>query len=1036
MEGTADGGFELSGQQELLWLTEPDGPRSQVQCCARLPDGAVAADVSRALQLSVSRHEALRTLFARPTGMRTPVQVIAEDLPAHWATARPSAEHAPAELAAAEWAEPFDLAGGPLVRGLLVDGPGDRRELILTAPAVVADAKTLLHVVEEIHGELAGRPSDADPLQYADYAAWQREQEPPPAAAAAGPTVIGLPFRPADRRPATQQAVLPVTVDPVAVSALRDLASRQQLPLQDAWLAMWLLLAARLTGHPELAVSVAVDGRGLEELAGAAGPYEMGLPISCPPSASERFQDFLGRVGTARAEAVRPSAQVLPPEPLPLGFAWREVPAGVHTLRGYQIGGQVQLEVTSAGSVELRYDAGSVGRREADRVAAHLQRLLGSVASRPDAPVGSLEVLPAADRALLLAGPHTPPTTAPAVSTLIEEAAARGPSAPAVAAAGSSLTYAELDGRANALAHLLRACGVGTDTPVAICLDRTCDLIVAVLAVLKAGGAYLPLNPEHPRPRLAYQLADAAPPVLLTQHSLVSALPDCAADVVCLDRDRARIDGYPRTRPPVEPRPEDLAYLVYTSGSTGTPKGVAVRHGALTNYTTALLRALGTDGDPLRYAMVTTMSTDLGNTAVFPALVSGGCLDLVPVDVAMDAAAYAEHAAAEPVDVLKITPSHLAALLAGGGQRVLPRRHLIVGGEAFSWTLAEQVLDASRCELINHYGPTETTVGSLTYDVRSADETARRLTRTVPIGRAIDGTTALVVDWTGGLAPDGVVGELLIGGAGLARGYWNAPELTADRFITNPLGGTAGDRLYRTGDLVRRLPDGALEFVDRNDDQVKIRGFRVELGEIEAVLGQQPQVQAAAVVAPSDDDGTRRIMAYVVGAADAPPDLEALRGQLSALLPAYMVPGTFVPLERLPLSATGKVDRAALPDPGTAQPSALAVPPRTDIERRLARIWSAVLGVEPIGVTDDFFGLGGHSLLATQVLARIRHEFEVQLPLPSLFLAPTVEALATLVEERLPRPNDDDLDQLLAQLENLTEEEAERLLHLDSKPPE
>jgi len=1033
----AEDGFELSRQQELLWLTEPDGPQSRVQCCARLPDGAVAADVSRALQQSVSRHEVLRTHFARPTGMRIPVQVIAQDLPAHWTTARASTGQPPAEdLAAAEWAEPFDLATGPLVRGLLVDGPGDCRELILTASAVVADAETLLRVATEVNAHLAGEPLAGEPLQYADYAAWQREQQHPAAPADADPAAIGLPFLPADRRPASQQAVLRLAVDPLAVTALRDLAAQRQLPVQDTWLAVWMLLAARLSGHPELAMSVAVDGRGLEELADAAGPYEMAATISCPPSWEEPFSHFLGRVATVRAAATGPGIHALPPDPLPFGFGWRQLPADVRALRGTQVSAQVQLDVSSAGFAELRYDAASVSPQEAHRVAAHLDRLLRAVVSAPTASVGTIEILPVAERERLLAGPPTPAVTAPPVTTLIERQVAHSPSAPAVVAADATLSYAELEARANALAHLLRDRGVGPDTPVAILLERTSQLIVAVLGILKAGGAYLPLNPEHPSARLAYQLTDASPAVLLTQQSLLSAVPETRVDVVCLDCDL--LDRYPSSHPPVEPAPADLAYLIYTSGSTGTPKGVAIRHGSLTNYTTALVRSLALDADPLHFALVTTMSTDLGNTAVFPALASGGCLHLVPVDVAMDGEAYAEHSAREPVDVLKITPSHLTALLAAGGPRVLPRRHLIVGGEAFPWALADQVTSLAGCAVTNHYGPTETTVGSLTYDVRSADETVRGMTRTVPIGRPVAGTTAYVVDATGGLAPAGVVGELQLGGAGLARGYWDAPELTAERFRADTFLDLPGGRVYRTGDQVRRLHDDSLEFVGRDDDQVKIRGFRVELGEIESVLKQQPQVRAAAAVARPDADGNPRIVAYVVGGLTTAADLEALRAELSARLPAYMVPAAVVPMERLPLGPAGKLDKGALPDPDTARSAAfaVAVPPRTDVERRLVKIWGDVLALETVGVTDDFFGLGGHSLLATQVLARIRNEFDVQLPLPSIFLAPTIEELALLVEERLPPSGDDDLAQILEQVEDLTEEEAERLLRLESDRPE
>jgi amino acid adenylation domain-containing protein len=1021
-------GFELSMQQEMLWSAVERGAQTHVRCTVDLPAGVAPEEVRGALEHSVRRHEALRTVFARPAGLRLPLQVIAPGAPFDYAVEPAAAGDAAVREQGAE----FDHAGGPLLRGALAERPDGTRVLTLAASALVADVATLLQVAAEVSAHLAGRPAAGEPLQYADYAAWQREQVQPAPEPDAEVQPVGLPFLAADRQPMSCPADLPLQLRPDEVAALRALAGQGGHREADAWLAVWLLLAARLTGSPDLAVSVAVTGRGLPELADAAGPYELGLAVRCPPAWDEPFPLFLGRVTAARA-GLEGAAAPPPAPPLPFGFAWRELPPDVRALRGAPLGGQLELEVCSAGTAVLRYDPVRVEAGRALRVAAHLAQLLAGIATAPDAKCGSLEVLPDEERGRLLAGSVRPAVRTPAVTAAFERHAAGTPDAPAVVAADATLTYGELDGRANALAHLLRAQGARADTPVAICLDRTTDLIVAVLAVLKAGAAYLPLNPEHPPARLSFQLADAAAPVLLTTQTLLPPLADCTAEVICLDRDGARIADHPRSRPQVEPGPDDLAYVIYTSGSTGTPKGVAVRHGGLTNYTSAIVDSLHLDERPLHFALVTTVSTDLGNTALFPALTTGGCLHLVPVDVAADGAAYAQRAA---VDVLKITPSHLGALLAGGGGRVLPRRHLVVGGEALAWTLADQVTAASGCTLTNHYGPTETTVGSLACDVRSAGEEVRRLARTVPIGRPLAGTSAYVVDAAGGLAAEGVVGELWLGGAGLARGYCNAPELTADRFVPDPFAPTGG-RVYRTGDLVRWLPDGSLEFVGRDDDQVKVRGFRVELGEVQAALERAPGVRAAAVLNRPEADGTTRIVAYVVGEATGVLDVDALRREVSTQLPAAMVPAGFVPLERLPLDSSGKLDRRALPDPdagrvGGAQP----VQPRTDLERRLAAIWSDVLGLETVGVCDDFFGLGGHSLLATQVLARIRGELGVHLPLPSLFLAPTVEALARLVEEHQGASRPDDLTAMLEELEGLTDEEAERLLSLESERPE
>lgn len=1026
--------FELSVQQEQLWSAGPAGPPGRVQCVAALPAASSADRVRGALGAAVARHEVLRTTFARPAGLRVPLQVIADELAPYWAPV--AGEQADvAAIAAAERAAVFDHGTGPLLRAQLVTGVQGGPVLVLTASAAVADTATLAALAAEVARTAAATPADAgpddgdEPVQYADYAAWQREQlaAPPPGLASEVP-VVGLPFVPLS---ASGAAV------PTALSGPAD-ASPPSPPGDgpDAWLAAWTLLAARLTGATELAIAVEVDGRTSAELAGAAGPYAVAVPVPAAVDLAAPFAALRATVAAARAAAQR--AATVPEglaAGLPFGFAERDLPAGVLALTGPPVGAQVGLVVT-AGRPQLWYDAAAVNLAEVERVAAHFDRLLASLAADPDAAVGSHEVLPETDRLRLLAGPAGPAAPAVAgVHLLIEAQAARTPDAPAVAAGDATLSYRELDRRANQLAHLLRDHGVGADVPVAVCLERTSDLVVGLLGILKAGGGYLPLHPEHPRARLAYQLADAAAPVVVTTESLLGALPDSGATVICLDLDRAAVDAQPTTGLEPVTGPDSLAYLIYTSGSTGAPKGVAVRHGGLVNYATAVVEALGLAGTSLRYGLVTSVSTDLGNTAVFPALVTGGCVALVPVETAMDGAAYAAYAAAAPIDVLKITPSHLSALLTGGGPAVLPRRRLVLGGEPLPWSLVERVRSAAGCAVSNHYGPTETTIGSLTYDVDNAAPEVARLARTVPVGGPIANTTAYVVEAGGGLAPLGVPGELLIGGAGLARGYWNAPDLTAQRFVPDPFSNRPGDRLYRTGDLVRRLPDGSVEFLGRGDDQVKVRGYRVELGEIEAALLGGPRVEQVAVVALPDAGGDTRVVAYVVGSVSTAADVEELRAAVAQRLPAYMVPAAVVPLDRLPLTPNGKLDRAALPAPEQVvlAGAAATVEPRTDTERAVAAIWADVLRLESVSVLDDFFGLGGHSLLATQVIARVRSTLGVQLPLPSLFLAPTVAGLAALVDERLAIPTEDEeMARMLAELEDLSDEEAEQLLRLES----
>jgi amino acid adenylation domain-containing protein len=700
---------------------------------------------------------------------------------------------------------------------------------------------------------------------------------------------------------------------------------------------------------------------------------------------------------------------------------------------------QAQFQVhAKAGGVELvlRFHPQAVTRTEAERVVDHLRCLIGAAARQGDStPVQSLEILSSEQRARLLQE-FSVASTGSACGELFhwrfEDTAARLPDAPAVVLGDRTLTYSELNERANRLCHALRARGAGPGRTVAILLDRSPELIASVLAVMKSADAYLPLNPDHPTERLVFQTQDAGCSLVLTDEANAIRAAELAGATL-------RVDQPFEHESPENPERSgelgDLVYLIYTSGSTGVPKGVEVTHGGLANYVAAMVqRLVPEESPPLRFGVVTTMSTDLGNTSVFAALACGGCLELVPVEASMDGEAFGAHFADRPLDVLKITPSHLATLLASTENAILPRRWLILGGEASPWSLIEQASSLGSSSIVNHYGPTETTIGSLTYDVDGRDGAAAAAS-TVPIGRPIAGTEIYVIDEQLQPVPIGAPGELLIGGAGLARGYRSQPEQTAERFIAHPFSTDPRARVYRTGDVVRFLADGNVEFLGRADDQVKIRGFRVELGEIETVLRSHPAISQVAVLMREESPGDRRLAAYVVG--DAP--VEDLRALARGQLPDYMVPSAFVRLEELPLTPNGKLDRAALPAPDVTNESTREyVAPSSEIEQRLVEIWAEALGIEHVGVQDDFFELGGHSLLATQVIARIRSAYDVQLPLHSLFTSPRIADLALEVQAaREPAVKDDaELSALLEDLEGLSDEEAERLLRLEASADE
>ena len=565
------------------------------------------------------------------------------------------------------------------------------------------------------------------------------------------------------------------------------------------------------------------------------------------------------------------------------------------------------------------------------------------------------------------------------LSGLVEARADRTPDAVAVIDGDRRLTYAELDARANRLAHRLVSLGVLPDAPVAVCLERSAELVVALLGVLKAGGACLPLDPSYPAPRLAFMLTDAAPPVLLAQEHLVGRVPAYPGHVVCLDAGREELADHPPDRPATAAGPGHLAYVIYTSGSTGEPKGVMLTHRGLVNHNVAVsgLYRLG-DGD--RVAQFCSISFDVSVEEIFPTLASGGAVVLRPDDVPILGSAWPAWLQQVGVTVLNLPTAYwhewVRDLTARGERVPACVRLVIVGGEkalgpAYRTWLT---VGGDRIPWINAYGPAEASVLATAYQPprgqRLPDD------RDPPIGRPLANTTVHLLDPHGEPVPEGAPGDLHIGGVGVARGYLNRPELTAERFVPDPFSDRAGARLYRTGDLVRLLPDGNLTFVGRTDEQVKVRGFRIELPEVESALSKHPGVAEAVVVAREDEPGVRRLVAYAVGAASADDPLSSvdLRRFLADRLPRYMVPSAFVHLDALPLTPNGKVARDALPPPADVRTdlSTVFVAPRTRTEEAIADVWSRVLGVEGIGVDDDFFDLGGHSLQATQVIAEVR----------------------------------------------------------------
>ncbi|HYR09939.1 MAG TPA: amino acid adenylation domain-containing protein, partial [Longimicrobium sp.] len=1020
--------YRLSPQQKRRWT---HGPRAAaVQAALRIPSGTDAGEVRAALDAIVARHEALRTTFMGRAGLKVPLQVIHDAGAAGWSEwALPASGDAEAERRAIDEAlaqqrgRELDPASGPLVHAVLLTRDGAPHLLLLRVAALCADPASLANVAGELaallRGDADALPAEDDLVQYLQFSDWQHELAEGEEAEEAAKHWAKHPW---STQPALQLPFVgagaggdasgsaAVEIGEALVARVDALASEQGATAEQVLLAGWKALLWRLARQPDVVVATVSDGRPFDEMRSAVGLYAGALPTHARIEPTFRFSDVLRRTRKAVEESRQwqdAFAGVLESGDRPLpdaAFEYVEWPSAgevsLHALVSADDSAAVRLSCVRDGArlrAEVRYDAGRVSAQAARQLAEQYAAALASAVADPARTVEELDLLTAGDRERIAAFNAT--DAAPAegcVHEWIADVAARNPGAPAVRFEDQTLTFGQLDARANGLARRLRALGVGPDVPVGVLLERSADSIVAILGVMKAGGAYLPLEPNQPPARLQRLLEQAGSRVVVTIDALRERVAGAGVEAVSVDAETPSDANEPAGR---AVSPGNLAYVLFTSGSTGEPKAVAVEHRQLAGYVRGITRQL----EPVEgasFAMVSTFAADLGHTVLFPALCAGGCLHVISPERVLDADAFRAYAGQHGIDYLKIVPSHLSALLAGDDAAgVLPRRALVLGGEASSWELTDRIRAlASGLRIINHYGPTESTVGVLTHEV-PAD--AARPTHRVPLGRPLPNARVYLLDAALRPVPAFGIGEIYVGGQSLSRGYLGRPAMTAERFIPDPTGTQdPGARLYRTGDLGRFHADGTLEFLGRADHQVKIRGFRVELGEIESILRTHPGVREAAVTLREGSAGEHRLVAYLVAAgADAPP-AEELRRFAQEQLPEHMVPAHLVWLPGLPLTANGKVDRAALPEPDerSAPGRPPFVPPRSLGEELLASLWCDVLGVARVGVHDNFFTLGGDSLLGTQLVSRIRKTFDVELPVRALFDAPTVGQLAAALE--------------------------------------
>ena len=1038
----------LSFAQQRLFFLDKVVPRKSaynIPIAVRIKGALDVEALLRSLHEIVRRHESLRTTFPVVDG--APVQQIADqpfvaplmidlqEFPDEEREARLR------QITTDEARLHFELKRGPLLRTTLVQLGRDEHVLVVNMHHIVSDGWSIGILVHELatlyEAFVSGRESPLAelPVQYADFALWQREwlrglnleaQLDYWKQKLSGVPVLQLPTdRPRPPAQTFRGGEYAAAFQPSLAQALNELSRREGVTLFMTLLAAFNVLLARYAGQTDIVVGTPIAGRTRAELEGLIGFFVNTLVLRTDLSGNPGFRALLGRVKETALGAFAhqdvpfeklveelqlPRDQSRPPL-FQVMFALQNVPrpeadisSGL-SLSAVEIdGGAAKFDLTLAVqetgdglSAAFEYNTDLFDAATIGRMMRHLEILLAGIVANPDERINELAILTAEEqRQTQSSQPSSHVTgafTETCVQQLFEAQVERTPEAVALVAGDERLTYAELNERANVLARRLRSLGVGPEARVALFLPRAAEMLVAVLAVLKAGGAYLPLDPAYPSARVAFMLEDAGARLLLTTAALRDRLPAHEAQVWLLDTERAPRDSAGRQNPTSRVGPANLAYCLYTSGSTGQPKAVGITHASAV----ALLRWAGEQFTPAELAGVlasTSLSFDLSVFELFAPLSCGGKVVLVE-----NALALPNVAAADEVTLVNTVPSAMTELLRING---LPAsvRTVNLAGEALKLSLVRQLYQQEGVRrVLNLYGPTEDTTYSTAAEIAPGER------REPTIGRPITGTEVYLLDEGLRLVPPGATGELYIGGAGLARGYLKRPDLTAERFIPHPFSAAPGARLYRTGDVGRQLATGEIEYLGRRDQQVKLRGYRIELGEIEAVLSQHSEISAAVVVAREDVPGDKRLVAYLVAANGTAPAAEALRGYLKTKLPDYMIPAAFVPLAELPLTPNGKVDRRALPAPGALRAEADSsnfVAPRNEQELQLARLWEEVLNVEHVSVRDNFFDLGGHSLLAVKLFSLIEQATGSTLPMTSLFDGATVEQQAKLLGK--PRP--------------------------------
>ncbi|ASS75459.1 hypothetical protein CIG75_11045 [Tumebacillus algifaecis] len=1039
LPGTRERERPASYAQERLWFLDqlqPNQATYNMAASLRLQGALDTEALVRSFEMIVQRHESLRTTFDSVDG--SVKQIIATVVDVNLPIQNVASETEARACALEEAQTPFDLRQGPLLRAKLLRLGSEDHLLLLTLHHIITDEWSMGILVNEmvsLYGELAAGNVVTLPelvIQYADYAAWQKEwlqgdvlQEQ----LGYWKQQLGgdLPILelPTDfSRPAVLSdngANLVFQLDADLTDRLKKLSQQEGATLYMTLLAAFNTLLHRYTGQDDILIGSPIAGRSREEVEGLIGFFVNTLVLRTDLSGRPTFRDLLSRVRQSALDAyahqdvpferlvgeLQPKRQMSYSPLFQVLFALQNAPKGTLEVQGLTLTPEPQenskakfdlsldmVEEADGLRGVLEYNTDLFAPATISRMAEHFVTLLTSIAARPNSLLNELRLLTDVEERQLLDWTQikAPTQQVQCFHHLFEAQVERTPEAEAVVCGEARLTYRELNERANQLAHYLQGQGVTEETLVALCVDRTPLMVISALAVLKAGGAYVPIDPTYPVDRIESMLSVCAPPLLLTDQKVELSGAHEATRVLAWEEVVSDIAAQPTRNPISRVEPHNLAYVIFTSGSTGVPKGVMVQHDTLHSTSEVWYGKFGFDKMNVRGLQYASMSFDVFVGDLIRSLLTGGALVICPYEVRLDFTALHRLMQDEKVTVIDSTPGLIIPLMDYIWQNNLPLDHLKVvlpGADALASTDYATLLErfGDRMIIANCYGITETTIDSSTFEAE-AGQFDPHLYSTVPIGRPNDNARMYILDAHLNPQPIGIAGELYIGGSCVARGYYNRPDLTAERFLANPF--VPGERFYKTGDAARWLPDGNVQFLGRLDQQVKLRGYRVELGEIEAVLADHPSISKAVVNIMGQD-----LAAYYSGQEVAAAEL---RAYLKTRLPAYLVPAYFMHLDSLPLSPNGKIDRRLLPAPEGAERTDAYVAPRNSTEERLAVIWSELLLVEQISVHDNFFDIGGHSLMATQLVVKVQKEFQVTLQLRDLFEKTTIAELAEAVE--------------------------------------